>query len=636
MEQEKTKKNSKKASTASKPKGQTKRTPAVDGSTAVKNSQSKDTKPKDKDKSQQDPRFRPVAQKPAPFVPAKRKIASDTAPPSLVLTGLGNGRKESVREHEGPAAVAPAANVSPSKRSRQEGGRAEISDGANVTRGRSMLTDIEPPAFGAHQREPTPGQSHAHPEGDNLYDAEIEARLEEYQELNMDYRGLCRKLKEENEALKNGNMMVAVEKLFEEQNAKMEEHAKKASQLAQYWREEAARLSEQVEKLGGGDSIKEEVRKLRNQLHEATQALLDHERAAAEKEKVIHSLRIDNEHLKKYARIPGVHYNIEHKCIQTDGIGRFEAGVQTGNAIRLTQAKALAPEGAENVSWYTNSQPAPGNTLGGDESYTLENQRTAYRSLTRTAEGGNAPGPSGSDMRIETNESVQGQGPGRGVPRARERQTSAVNNRDYHYDSVGSGLEHVRRQSTARRTSLNPKEFSFYSDSLREKGQVKSSQPFGGAYALHAVAEEHEGIPEQEVATTVDGRNEEGLASRHRTENVTPVSGNTSTSHISAAAGLLKVVGFREKPLPDGALQFRHPATGFVFTISPEASDDQSASGAPEAEWTYKMESWGNAEAAFEAKGAEFHDIFGGECIVPEVQLLKMCEHIRDTLSRVV
>lgn len=540
--------------------------------------------------TKQDAKARAAAMKPVREISSKRKAEVET-PPSLMPTGLMHVEKD-----KSSFPIGDHAHEARSKRKRQEN-ESNFAQYQGLSARNSLDKDREASmALNANNY-----RSFSAPKSE--MQAELEAKLEKFYELNMEYRSLCNKLREENEALKNGDMMASVERLFEEQNAKMEEHVQKSSQLAQYWREEAARLSEQVEKLGGGDNIKEEVRKLRNQLHEATQALLDHERAAAEKEKTIASLKIENERLKKYARVPGVHYKMEHKCIQTDAILNVEAAVQTGNAVHLSQARALAPEGAENSSWYTNSLPPA--KIPGDESYGISNQRTAYRPVTDTVNGGIARS-SASDMQLDTNESVQGRGPAG----TRRGDSASINLQ------AGEGLQHVRRHSNARRLSSNPKDFSFYSDSA----PIKKCNARGEINRMPVVPEEQEpSLRTDQLLST-------------NPKSLTPASANTSGSHISAAAGLLKVVGFREKILPNGALKFTHPATGFIFVITPE-SESQNSGHSQNPEWEYRMESWGNAEFAFKARGSDFHSIFGGECIVPEEQLLKMCEHIRDTLS---
>lgn len=177
---------------------------------------------------------------------------------------------------------------------------------------------------------------------------------------------LCTQLQEENEILKKARIQEDVEELIAQQNARVTEHGRKASELAAHWQDEAERLARQVEELQG-NVIHDEMRSLRSQITALQQAIIDRDVAEAEKAKAIVELQQRNKFLERHARIPIT----SEKCVGTDPVTIVSA------AVHLPQARALIPEGADGSSLYIGGgRGTMYRHPTGDASFSLKHQQT--------------------------------------------------------------------------------------------------------------------------------------------------------------------------------------------------------------------------------------------------------------------
>jgi hypothetical protein len=382
-------------------------------------------------------------------------------------------------------------------------------------------------------------------------ESELATALQQSHTLNAELRALCQQLQAENAELKDSRVRQELDELLAGHDARVEEHCRKASELANYWRDEAARLAEQLEQAGAGD-LAAEARTLRSDLATARQAIMDMERAAAEKDKEINVLQRRNAFLERHARVP----EVSDKCTVTDVQPTATAAVQTREGVQLMQARAMAPEGAAASSMYTYSQPAGGRQQ--EDSFTLPGQRTAARPA-RNNKMGMHSSLAGSDMQLETLESVQGR-----AHDGRRLSMPAV---------AGGTMQH--QLLAARRATLDPQQIQFYSNS-RSRG-------------LDAVQEEPEDDPPAQAAPQ-------------------PTSTITSGTLLPEEEALVRLTGFVGEPKRGNGFRFTHVESGFAFELYPIPPDKHGI------DQMYRLVSWGSAKEAFRVNAdASTFDLLGGD-----------------------
>jgi len=217
---------------------------------------------------------------------------------------------------------------------------------------------------------PSPEPCHLSP----LPPSDIADQLDEMRAHFASMANLCTKLQEENAELKSSRIRDDVEEVIAQQTTHVLEHGRKASELAQHWKDEAERMAELVEQLRGG-VVQDDLRSVNAELATARQALLDMDISCAQREKALVELQKRNKFLERHARVP----NTEDKCVGTDTPQGVNTWVQAPHGMEMMQARAFVPEGAAGSSLYISGpgvgiEAAPGHVV--DESYTLHRQRT--------------------------------------------------------------------------------------------------------------------------------------------------------------------------------------------------------------------------------------------------------------------
>ena len=171
---------------------------------------------------------------------------------------------------------------------------------------------------------------------------------------------LCKKLEEENSALKDLKIREDIEQVIEVQNDKVREHGQAAAEVAEHWKREAEKLAAMIDR----DEVRELSQKLRqaeSRASELEMEIHDLKVSCLEKDGRITELQKRNTFLERYARV----HSMSDKCVGTDNPQAVDVGVQAPHGIPTLHARSMAPEGAPASSLYTyGAVDAAGPTWG--------------------------------------------------------------------------------------------------------------------------------------------------------------------------------------------------------------------------------------------------------------------------------
>ncbi|KAL4428694.1 hypothetical protein ABPG77_009800 [Micractinium sp. CCAP 211/92] len=229
--------------------------------------------------------------------------------------------------------------------------------------------------------------------------SDAEKLLEQYsanfRALQADYD----KLQALYEDLKAAKIDEEVQQLLEQQNRYVSEHGQKAAALVEHYKKEAAHHAATAAQLGG-DALVEQCHRLRADLLNCQQALLDKEAESLGKERRLAEQAARLAFLERYARV----YDSCDKCIQTDDLPGEDASQQfpsiQSSGLEMLQAHALVPEGAGGGSIYRRPRALPGPPVP-DTSYTLPADTPLVPATAGAAPAQAAGAPvSGSDMEL--------------------------------------------------------------------------------------------------------------------------------------------------------------------------------------------------------------------------------------------
>ena len=201
--------------------------------------------------------------------------------------------------------------------------------------------------------------------------------IQEMRESMASLVDLCKKLEEENAALKDLKIREDIEQVIEIQNEKVREHGKAAAEVAEHWKSEAERLADLVDTDKVGE-LNQKARELQSRISELELEVNDLSISNLEKESRITELQKRNAFLEKYARI----YSTADKCVGTDTMHGMDVGIQAPHGVAKMQARSLAPEGAPSNSLYTYGQVDAGGPTWGlqrgqrEWSYEMQPQAT--------------------------------------------------------------------------------------------------------------------------------------------------------------------------------------------------------------------------------------------------------------------
>lgn len=126
--------------------------------------------------------------------------------------------------------------------------------------------------------------------------------IQEMRESMASLVDLCKKLEEENAALKDLKIREDIEQVIEIQNEKVREHGKAAAEVAEHWKSEAERLADLVDTDKVGE-LNQQARELQSRISELELEVNDLSISNLEKESRITELQKRNAFLEKYARI---------------------------------------------------------------------------------------------------------------------------------------------------------------------------------------------------------------------------------------------------------------------------------------------------------------------------------------------
>ena len=223
------------------------------------------------------------------------------------------------------------------------------------------------------------GEFNSSPDVYKIQMPEISSKhVQEMRESMASLVDLCKKLEEENAALKDLKIREDIEQVIEIQNEKVREHGKAASEVANHWKSEAERLAELLDKEHVSE-LNQTIRELKSRISELELEVNDLTISKMEKESRITELQKRNTFLEKYARI----YSTADKCVGTDQIHGVDVGVQAPHGVAQLKARSMAPEGAPSSSMYTyGAVDASGPHWGGmhrghrERTYDLQPQAT--------------------------------------------------------------------------------------------------------------------------------------------------------------------------------------------------------------------------------------------------------------------